>query len=167
MELYLLRHGIAVERGTAGYDDDAQRPLTPEGRTKTYEVARGLHRLNLKWDALWTSPYVRAVQTAELVAKAYDLPKKDLRETNALLPTATLEELAGQLVEFPNGTRHLLVGHEPHLSSLVGRLIGAGPEYRINFKKAGLLIVETTQLHPEAVGTLLGYLPPRVLRALA
>ncbi|MFH0795127.1 MAG: phosphohistidine phosphatase SixA [bacterium] len=167
MELHVLRHGLAAERGAKGYDDDSLRPLTPAGRAKTLEVARGLKNLGFKWDIVWTSPFVRARQTAEIVAQAYGLPKKNLRETDALIPTASLKQLGEILSQFPNAAAQLIVGHEPHLSTMVGEIIGAGGAFNVDFKKAGLIIVELTRLSPLPAGILTAYLPPKVLRSFA
>ena len=167
MELHVLRHGIAVERGAKGYDDDSLRPLTPDGRAKTLEVARGLKSLGYKWDIVWTSPFVRARQTAEIVAKAFGLPKKNLRETTALIPTASLRQLADTLSQIPEASIHLIVGHEPHLSTIVGEIIGVGGAFNVDFKKAGFITVEITRLAPRPAGILTAYLPPKILRAFA
>ena len=68
MDLYLLRHGIAVEPGSPGYAKDADRPLTPEGERKLGQIAEAMEALELSFDLILSSPYVRARQTAEIVA---------------------------------------------------------------------------------------------------
>src|SRR5215467_8892001 len=68
-EIYILRHGIAVERGTGGYTNDSERPLTDEGSKKMRRIARMLRKFELSFDLILSSPYVRARQTAEIVAK--------------------------------------------------------------------------------------------------
>ena len=68
MNLYILRHGIAAERGTPGYANDADRPLTPEGERKLQLVAAAIKALELGFDLILSSPYLRARQTAEVVA---------------------------------------------------------------------------------------------------
>jgi len=68
MELYLLRHGLAVERGTTGFENDSARPLTPKGRRQLRQIAAAMKRLNLRCDLILSSPFRRAKQTAEIVA---------------------------------------------------------------------------------------------------
>ena len=85
-ELYILRHGIAVEPGTPGIPDD-ERPLTPKGEKRMREIARGLRRLDLKLDRIVTSPLPRARATAEIVADALDA--RDLLETADILQAGT------------------------------------------------------------------------------
>ncbi|HSD65172.1 MAG TPA: histidine phosphatase family protein, partial [Vicinamibacteria bacterium] len=70
MQLLIIRHAIAAERGTPGIPDE-ERPLTPEGETKFREVAKGLARLVARPDALLTSPLLRARQTAAIAAEAW------------------------------------------------------------------------------------------------
>ena len=72
MELYILRHGIAVERGTPGYRKDADRPLTPEGKEKVHQIAEAILGMELKFDLILSSPYARAEQTAKIVAGELD-----------------------------------------------------------------------------------------------
>ena len=69
-ELYIMRHGIAVTRGAGSFADDSKRPLTPEGKMKVQEIAKGLLRLGFEVDWILTSPLVRAVETAEIVSDA-------------------------------------------------------------------------------------------------
>ena len=70
MNLYILRHGIAVPRGTPGIKDE-NRPLTKEGIKKMKEIAEGMLSLGLKFDNIASSPWLRAKQTADIVAKAF------------------------------------------------------------------------------------------------
>ena len=69
MKLYILRHGIAVEPGTPGYETDADRPLTSEGERKMRQIAGAMEALELSFDLILSSPYLRARQTAEIVAE--------------------------------------------------------------------------------------------------
>src|SRR5262249_59652483 len=81
-ELYILRHGIAVEHGTPGIPDD-ERPLTPEGRRRMRQIARGLRRLDLRPDRIVTSPLPRASATAEIVAGVLE-PEQGLETADVL-----------------------------------------------------------------------------------
>ena len=74
MQLCFFRHGIAVDRADPAYQDK-DRPLTPEGQSKTQGAARGLRRLNLPFDAVLTSPWLRAKQTAAILTEVWGLPE--------------------------------------------------------------------------------------------
>src|SRR5690348_11348801 len=67
-DLYIMRHGIAVARGAEGFSDDSKRPLTPEGKDKLRDVAKGLKRFGVELDWIVSSPLVRAAETADIVA---------------------------------------------------------------------------------------------------
>src|SRR5690606_18680153 len=124
VELYLLRHAIAVERGTAGFEDDRLRPLTEEGRAKMERIAAGMKKLGLEFDLILTSPYLRARETAELTAAT--IGQKGSMELEPALqadrsPPGFVAKLASK---FAHHERVLAVGHEPFLSSLATLLLG-------------------------------------------
>ena len=138
MNLYLLRHGLAVEPGSPGYARDADRPLLPKGERKLRKTARALVALGLRFDMIFSSPYLRARQTAAIVAEPFELQSK-IEFVDALTPgsspRSTVEMLrhAGRSLE-----NVLLVGHEPHLSSLISLLVGGSTEFSVVMKKGGL-----------------------------
>jgi phosphohistidine phosphatase len=162
MQLLLIRHATAVERGTDGYADD-DRPLTPEGEKKFAKAARGLARLVDRPHAILTSPLPRARRTAELAAAAWDDAPVTAEES---LASGSLAELGKALAKLPQDAVVGLVGHEPHMSDLLGHLLGAKHADRLAFKKGGVALVE---LHGtlEDGGSLVSFLPPRVLRDMA
>ncbi len=96
MELYILRHGIAVEPGTPGYERDADRPLTPEGERKLKQIARAMEALGLSFDLILSSPYLRARQTAEIVAEVLK-GRKRLELSDSLTPDGNTKKLVEQL----------------------------------------------------------------------
>lgn len=138
MDLYLLRHAIAVERGTPGYRRDRDRPLTPEGEKKMRRIARGLQALELSFDAILSSPFVRARQTAEIVAALFRAEDR-LAFTDALAVGGDHQALIRELQDRSSNARGvLLVGHEPSLSTLISTLLGGGPSLSIMLKKGGV-----------------------------
>jgi phosphohistidine phosphatase len=161
MELFLLRHGIAVERGTAGYDDDEKRPLTPEGRKKTERVAEAVKTMKLSFDRVLSSPLVRAQQTATIVVKTLKLQKR-LRFSRHLATDAGLDGIIRELARLRRSTfRVLLVGHEPQLSELISILVTGKPGLRVTMKKGGLCkLTITPPAHPRSA-TLEWLLTPR------
>src|SRR5207248_991568 len=92
MNLYVLRHGLAVERGTLGYAKDSDRPLTPKGERKLLKVAGAIEAMELSFDLILSSPFTRARQTAEIVAKALR-HRKRLQFTETLTPDGRAQNL--------------------------------------------------------------------------
>lgn len=149
-KVFLLRHGIAVEPGTSGYGEDSQRPLTREGISEMQQIAQGMKALGLEFGLILSSPYVRARQTAEIVAERLGLQKK-LKFSEALKsechPRQVLEELKKK---YAGTEKILLAGHEPHLSRLVSILISGKEECSIEFKKGALCKLKVRSLEPAA-----------------
>ena len=165
-EFYIMRHGIAVTRGSAGFSDDSKRPLTPEGKKKMQEIAEGLIRLGLDLDWIVTSPLVRAVETAEIVAESLG-SHVPMDFSDHLKPGASPEALISFLAKHANRKRVLVVGHEPDLGEMAARLIGAGRHANLPFKKGGCCLITFDEFPPKSPGQLVWWLTPRVLRKLA
>ena len=145
MNLYVLRHAIAVEPGTAGFED-AQRELTSEGAAKMTRIARGMLTLDLQFDLILASPYIRARQTADIVAEAFNARDK-LRFTENLTPSGDGEQVILEINKRHRKNENILmVGHEPLLSSLIAILISGDPTLSIVLKKGGLCRLVTTTL---------------------
>jgi len=134
MEIWLMRHAAAEERASSGRDAD--RTLSEDGHRRAREVARGLAELEPGIQLILTSPYARARQTAEPVARALRLSGR-LRETQALEPASDPEEILDEIrSEKVEGV--LLVGHEPHLGNLLGRLVAGHAGLEIPMRKAAV-----------------------------
>jgi len=154
MNLYILRHAIAVEAGTPGIENDAQRPLTQEGTVKMRSIARGMRKLDLGLDLILSSPYARARQTAEIVAGEFKL-KSEFHVTNALIPGAPGGKIITEIVKrYPQKNGVLLVGHEPSLSALIAKLLSGDPTLSINMKKGGLCWLSSDSLAYDRCATL-------------
>jgi phosphohistidine phosphatase len=141
---------------------DDERPLTGRGRKRFRRAARGLAAVVKRPDALLSSPLPRARETAEIAAKAWG--KIDVSDTPALA-AGTFEELAVALAGFGARDTVAVVGHEPDLSELLARLVGTSHADRLTFRKGGAALVDVPGPLQEG-GSLVWYLPPRVLRAL-
>jgi len=146
MELYVLRHAIAVTRGTEGLRHDSDRPLTQAGHAKLRRVVRGMGALGLSFDLILTSPYLRAVQTAEVVAAQLG-GKNQCERTPQLAPDGDPRALV-RLITSRSGdeARVLVVGHEPYLGELVSVLVAGDAYPLIDLKKAGLCKLATPAL---------------------
>src|ERR1700745_100741 len=99
MQLYVVRHGIAIDREDPKCPPDPQRYLTEEGVEKTKQVAKGVAALGVAGDLCLTSAYVRAGQTAEIFASALDYAKQKIRCTDFLLPGAEPSQLFRELAK--------------------------------------------------------------------
>ncbi len=161
MQLLIVRHGIAVERGTPGIPDD-DRPLTPEGEKKFKQAARGVARALDKPYAILTSPLPRAHRTAELLSEAFG--GVTLTATPAL-SEGSFQDLKSQLDDYPKKALLAVVGHEPFLSSLLAKLLRAKGGSALELKKGGMALVELAGGLDDG-GLLLAYIPPKVLRAI-
>ena len=164
-ELYLMRHGVAVMRGSAGYTEDARRPLTPDGKKKMREIARGLKRQGLVLAWVVTSPLVRAVETAEIVFDSLEV-NAPMDFCEALRPGGAAEALIAFLAKHPERKRVLAVGHEPDLTTMAARLIGAGHHAKLALKKGGCCQIIFEEFPPKSPGQLVWWLTPRLLRKL-
>lgn len=162
MRLLIVRHAVAVPRGTPGIPDD-ERPLTPQGEKRFRRAARGLARIAKRPDALLTSPLPRARRTAEIAAEAWG--RLSPRDEPALAKD-DFEGLAAALVEQPQDATVAVVGHEPYLSSLLARLLGTSRDDRLTFRKGGAALIDLAGRLGDG-GRLVWYLPPRILRLLA
>jgi len=146
MNLYIIRHAIAVDEGTAGYESDSERPLTDKGRKKMRQIAKGLRKLDVEFDLILSSPYVRARETAEILAEVFKM-KKNITFTESLIPLATPELLIGEINETYSVESIAVVGHEPHLSTLIGILVAENAKLDVTLKKGGVCYITADDLH--------------------
>src|SRR3990172_1191400 len=121
-ELYLIRHGVAEDRGEA-WPDDAKRPLTQDGMSKLRKSARALSRLGVVFDVIVASPFVRTRQTAEIIAGGLD-PHPHIVTADSLAPGGTVAAVLSDLEKHAKRGRIALVGHEPGIGELAARLVG-------------------------------------------
>jgi phosphohistidine phosphatase len=167
MNVYLMRHGIAVAANEPGVDSDSARPLTQKGTKRMRRAARGLRRLGISFDALLTSPLRRARQTAEIVADILGL-EAELEEIPELAPESSVDHLISGLTRFQDREQLILVGHNPLLTHASSFLIAGNKEtnFEIDLKKGGLCCIEIDALPPGSPGTLHWFLTPKQLRIL-
>jgi len=162
MEIYILRHGIAVNRGTPGYKKDSDRPLTPEGEEKVHQIAKAMLAMELKFDLILSSPYLRSKQTAQIVAAELD---EEVTLTDLLTPDGNPLELIRELNdEKPQSV--LLVGHEPYLSGLISVLVTGESKAAIELKKGGLCKLSADRVSFGQCATLNWLLTPKQMRMM-
>jgi phosphohistidine phosphatase len=163
MELYILRHGIAADKGDPRYPNDEDRPLTEEGQKKTLKVARRMKELGLSFDLILSSPLPRARQTAEITASVLGCKNK-LKFSSNLAPEGTKKGLIQELSrKKPAPKRLLLVGHEPYLTELISTLLIGKPGLPIELKKGGLCKLQIERVTYGRCAILQVLVPPKVM----
>jgi phosphohistidine phosphatase len=166
MNLYIVRHAIAVQRGTPGYDDDSQRPLTDAGRRKMKKIVNGLRQLELELHAIVSSPYVRARDTAMILAKEFNIEDR-VSLSDSLIPPGNFENLVSEIREKYDVENLALVGHEPMLSSLVSWLSTGNTAMKVVLKKGGVAYLSSDNLYEQGRATLQWLLTPALMVELS
>lgn len=164
MEVLLIRHAIAVDHDAA--PSDAERPLTRRGIKRFRQAVRGLAHLGLTLDHVLHSPWLRAVQTAELLA-----PVLAGKPERVLQPTPLLTETPGDALlalaeQFPADACIAYVGHEPWMGEQLSLLTTGTIAHadHLRFKKGGVAWLEG---EPRPGGMVLrSMLPPGILRRI-
>ena len=158
MDLYILRHGKA---GHSSDDpDDSARPLTPNGREEIREIARWMRRERFRFDVIASSPLTRATETAGIIARALD--RKDrLVLWEELAPGGDPDTVCYHAAQSGDNAVILIVGHEPALSALVGRIISGGGTTSVIFAKGGLAKIRDFSFNGKPLGGLQWLLTPK------
>ena len=155
MQLYLLRHGMAEKQSAGG--SDRERALTKAGRAQIRQLADGLKRLGWPLEHVYSSPYRRAKETAELVASVLGIRAS----FEDLLQLGSSPEDVEELLSRADYQHVMLVSHQPDLSRLTEHLTGR----RLNMPTAGLAVVECAQIQAGR-GQLVSLYDPTTLRHL-
>jgi phosphohistidine phosphatase len=144
MKLYFLRHADALDGA-----DDAARPLSSHGKKQAHEVGRFLKRAGIEFDAAYSSPLVRAKETAEIVLDVCGSTKIDV--TAALLNETSDARYNDWLKSIPDAKHVCLVGHAPSLAQRVRELLGITPAEALNLPKGALACLETVNRRTAAL----------------
>jgi len=162
-ELYLIRHGLAAERGDQ-FPDDTKRPLTSRGIQRMKRAGKALVALDVAFDVILTSPLVRTRQTAEAVASAFKEPPT-IVNAPSLAPGGTHNAIVDDLAKQSHRRKKIaIVGHEPGIGELAARLMGLRKP--IEFKKGAICRIDVAALPPTGNGQLKWFLTPRILRKI-
>ncbi len=163
MILYIVRHGIAVDRTDPNSPAEPERPLTARGVKKTRLAALGLSKMGVKPDVFITSPLIRSVQTAEIVAEALGFAPSKIRSSDELKPAANPAEFVKEITKL-KAKEVMCFGHAPYVDTMISQLAGARGVFT-SLKKAGVACFE----HGPSQGRweLLWLVTPKMLRQLA
>jgi phosphohistidine phosphatase len=160
-----MRHGIAEDTAPSG--DDADRQLTPEGKRKVVEVARGLKTTDVHPEIILSSPLPRAMETATLTAEVLD-EALEVERFPLLAPGYDAETTLNALGAYRGADGLMLVGHQPHLGEIASFLLtGSTIQAPFAFKKGGVAAFAVDTLPPKVRADLLWFMTPKQLRSLA
>jgi phosphohistidine phosphatase len=167
MKILVIRHAIAEEREHWSYTGrpDTERPLTQDGKRRMRRGVKGLTTLVPRIDLLASSPLVRAVETARIVARSYG--EMEIQEVAELAPERASDDLLPWLRAHDPDATVAVVGHEPGLSFLVGWLLTGRHETFVELKKGAAVLLEFDDPPAPGGATLLWAATPGTLRRLA
>lgn len=162
MYIYFLRHANAGEPKPNPAKDE-KRPLDERGIEQSHDVGRALAAMNATLDVIISSPLLRALQTAEIVATEMHHGQKVVTDAG-LRPGATFEEFEQLLTRHSRTEAIMVVGHNPNLSQFLNKLLpggnGASP---IEMRKASIAKIEKEGRNS---AILKWYMTPKVVRAI-
>jgi len=165
MNIYLLRHGDAVDRLTGGCAHDEERPLTEKGQQEAHIAATSLRGMGVTIAQIFASPLVRATQTGDIAAEILR-PTRGLTRCDALAPGGTPEEIIAALAAVGTDESVLLVGHMPDLGELAGWLIWGDSLVALPFRTGGLCRITVPNPPLPGQGDFRWFAPPKLLRRL-
>ena len=160
MRIYLLRHGIATAREDPA--TDSQRPLTKKGRNEMEGIAAALKKLKVKPDLILSSPYVRADQTARILADELKMKKK-LKYSDLLVPEARPQDILEAIPRDYPVDELVLVGHYPHMGLLLEMMLGVNLGESIALKKGGICCLSVDDLNAKPPASMDWLLTPALL----
>jgi phosphohistidine phosphatase len=137
VDLYLIRHADALALGERGVTEDAERPLSEKGEDQANVAAKALQKRGIELDRLYTSPLLRARQTADILVKTWSAGALAVEACDALEPGSKPRKLSRFLLK-QQGERVGLVGHMPHLAELAAWLIGS-KKAQLDIAKSGVV----------------------------
>lgn len=164
MRIILFRHAPAEARDPERWPDDLARPLTSRGATRARRAVRGIVLLEPGLRRVLTSPALRAIKTAQILADELQTPTQP-QELASLAPGGQWRETLRALAREPINSVVALVGHEPDLGELASALQFGAPAV-VPLRKAGACAIEMESLEP-AAGQLRWFLGPGALRSVA
>ncbi len=164
MDCLLLRHGIAVERDE-WEGADADRPLTERGAMRVAQVSAGLKRLDVQPTHIFSSPLLRAIETAKILQKSLRA-RSAVQVIDELLPDAPPNTLLSSLHNVLPESCVLFIGHEPHLGMVASVLLAGRSSASFPLKKAGACLIELPVPAKPGQGVLRWWLTPSQLKAI-
>ena len=166
MHIYIIRHAEAQQLGQKNDFSDEKRSLTSEGRDRMRNGVKGLRALGVEPDLVLTSPHARALETAEIVAAALGVSRKEIVQSDNLKPGGLVDELFAEIKKHTGVESLVLVGHEPDLSGIISRILHGHSRVPIELKKGSVCCLNVTETVPALHGNLVWLLTLKHLRML-
>ena len=160
MDLYLIRHADALALGERGNTEDAARPLSDRGYEQAKLVGGWMQKKGITLDQIFTSPLLRAHQTAEGMLLSLS-PAPPLQPCPELAPGEKPKRLA-KVLRRGSISRAALVGHMPDLAVLAAWLIGS-KRAQIDLAKAGIAYINVADEPYKGGGVLVWLVTPEWL----
>ena len=158
MNLYLIRHADAVPLGEGGIEDDAERPLTDAGKAQCAALAKALAKHGVQFDAILTSPLLRARQTAEEILKAWTVPATHVHTCDDLALGGRRKRISRAVEDLKHDSVGL-VGHQPDMCEYAAWLIGSR-KVQVDLAKAGVAYIQCADRPAKGTGTLIWLVTP-------
>lgn len=165
MQIYIIRHGVAIDLLDADVNDDSERWLTETGISRMEEAAKGLEKLVTEFECIYTSSYLRAEQTANLIAQAYSSPPP-VEKTSLLDPGAKLLDAEKLAQKISDDGCVAFVGHQPDCSHMISALVGCIKPEQIEMRKGAVCRIDVKGALLPGGGKLVWLMQPRCLRAI-
>lgn len=165
MDIFILRHGKAEER-SQNITSDAKRRLTEVGKRDLECIGKAIKNLEVEFDYVVSSPLVRAKQTAEIALKHVKSKKKSITIWNELKPEINVTQTIKKLATMRPTSSVLLVGHEPHLTNLISKIISGTESVDISLKKGGFVHIRGSSQKTQVLGSLRSIMTPKQLKKL-
>jgi len=165
MRIYILRHGEALPKDDPAVRSDAERPLLEEGIRRTRQAMEGFLKLSIPISSIFTSPWLRARQTAAIAAEVLGLSER-VFEMDELAGDRPIEDVMNAMTQHAHLKDIMLVGHNPQLSDLGAHLLSLSTGMQMDLKKSGMCAIEVERLPPKRPGTLLWMMTAKQLRAM-
>lgn len=166
MEIYIIRHGDAIDRHDPRVSGDAMRWLTEAGRDEVAISARLLKSLGVTPDLVLTSPMVRARQTAEIITALIG-PNSGPEVSEELVYGGSLAGVVSDVLDRSRPRQIVLAGHMPSVGALVGYLAWQRPEIGVPFRTGEVCRIDLPDDAPHpGYGDLRWLIPPKIAQKL-
>lgn len=161
MKITLLRHGESIDRNNWN-GTDYDRCLTENGREEIKNIGKRISELGWNFDLILTSPYVRALETAKIIAEEIGLSSA-VKISEDLACGSDYRTVLKELKSYNSNSKVLIVGHEPNLSSFISFLLSGSSDLNIEMKKAGICRLEIEFIKSDVNAKLIALIPPKIM----
>ncbi len=160
-----MRHAKALPRDEHLFADDSKRPLSKAGIKEQKMVSKMLRKMGVCYDHILTSPYERALETAQITKKVFEFDDRPI-ECKELSDDFSVDDVLKLVASYGHEETLLLVGHEPYMSTLASALLWPGHPMGVDFKKSAIMSIRFDEVPEKGQGILEFFLRPKLLKTL-